>query len=124
MTNLRTVTEKASDFAMQAKESVEEAGRSAGKKVEEARDETSGALHAAASSVRETGRKSSAAIDNVAKGAADRLEATASYVEKADMKTVVTGLSGFIRRNLAGSLVVIGALAFLAGSALGRKSHA
>ena len=52
MTTLRTLTETASELGKEARESMEEFGRSAGKKLDEARDETGDALHAAASSVR------------------------------------------------------------------------
>jgi len=102
---------------------VEEFGRSAGRKLDEARDETGGALHAAASSVRATGRKGSAAIDDLTAGAADRLDATASYVENHDLSDVFTGLRRFARRHLTGSLVAAVAIGLFAGAALNRAAH-
>ena len=123
MTNLQTLTDKASELGKDAKESVEELGRSVGRKLDEARDETGGALHAAASSVRTTGRQGSEAIDNLATGTADRLDATASYVEDHDLKDVFNGLRKFGRRHLTGSLVAAAAVGFLAGSALNRMAH-
>ena len=123
MTPLRTLTESASDLGKEAKESVEEFGRSAGRKLDEARDETGAALHTAASSVRKTGRQGSKAIDNLATGAADRLDATATYVEDHDLRDALTGLRRFGRRHLAGSLVAAAALGFFAGSALSRAAH-
>jgi hypothetical protein len=102
---------------------MEELGRSAGRKFDEARDETGAALHAAASSVRETGCQGSKAIDNLAAGAAERLDATASYVEDHDLRDACTGLRRFGRRHLAGSLMAAVAIGFLAGSAFRRAIH-
>lgn len=123
MTTFETVTETASEFGKEAKESVEQLGRSAARTVDEMRGETAGALHAAASSVRTTGRQGSAAIENLATDSADRLDATALYVEDHDLRRVLTGLRTFGRRHLTGSLVVAAAVGFLAGSALRRATH-
>jgi ElaB/YqjD/DUF883 family membrane-anchored ribosome-binding protein len=123
LTTLRTLTETASELGKEAKESVEELGRSAGGKLDQARDDTGEALHAAASSVRTTGHKGSEAIDNCSTRTADRLDATASYVEDHDLRDVFTGLRGFARRHLTGSLVAAVAVGFLAGSAICRATH-
>ena len=123
MTTLKTVTESASEFGKETRESIDELVRSAGKRLDNARDETGDALHAAASSVRTTGRQSSEAIDNLATGAADRLDATASYIEDHDLRDVFGGLRRFGRRHLTGSLVAAAAIGFLAGSALRRATH-
>jgi ElaB/YqjD/DUF883 family membrane-anchored ribosome-binding protein len=119
----KTITETASELGREAKDSIEELGRSAGRKLDEAREETGGALHTAASCVRKTGRQGSEAIDGLATGAADRLDATASYVEDHDLRDALTGLRRFGRRHLTGSLVVAGAIGFLAGSALSRATR-
>jgi hypothetical protein len=124
LTSLETLTDAASELGKHAKESAEELGRSAGRKLEGARCETAGALHSAASSVRRTGRQGSEAIDNLATGAADRLEATATYVQDHDLRDVFTGLRRFGRRHLAGSLVVAVAVGFFAGAALNRVANA
>jgi ElaB/YqjD/DUF883 family membrane-anchored ribosome-binding protein len=123
LTNLRTLTEKASELGAGAKESMDELGRSAGKKLDEAREETGDALHSAASSVRATARRGSDAIDNLATGTADRLDATASYVEDHDLKGVFTDLRKFGRRHLTGSLMAAAAIGFFAGTALSRAIH-
>lgn len=99
---------------------MEEFGRSAGRRLDEARDETGDALHAAAATVRTNGRKGSEAIDNLAAGAADRLDATASYVEDHDLRDVFAGLGRFGRSHLVGTLVAAAAIGFVAGSALSR----
>lgn len=99
---------------------MEDLGHSAGRKVDEARDETGSALHAAASSVRHTGHKGSDAIDNIAGRAANRLDATASYVEGHDLRKM---LRNFSLRHPASSLVAAAAIGFLAGSALSRVTH-
>ena len=119
----RTFTDTASEPGKEARESVEELGRSAGKKLDQAREDTGDALRAAASSVRSTGRKSSEAIDSLATGTADRLDATASFVEDHDLRDVFTGLQKFGRRHLTGCLVAAAAVGFLAGSAISRATH-
>ena len=123
MTTIETMTERASELGKEAKASVEGLGRSAGRRLDEARDETGDALHSAASAVRSTGRRGSGAIDNLATGAADRLDATASYIEDHDLRSVCTGLHGFGRRHLTGSLVAAAAIGVLAGYALSRVTH-
>lgn len=115
VTTLKTVTETAADV----KESVQEFARSAGRKIDEAREGTGRSLHAAASSV----RSGSAAIDNVAAGAANKLDATGSFVENWELRSVFTGLRKFGRSHLAGTVMVAAAAGFLAGSALRRATH-
>ena len=122
MTTLKTITETASELGKEAKESMEELGRSAGRRLDEARDETGGALHVAASSVRTTERRGSEAIDNLT-SAADRLDATASYVEDHDLRDVFTGLRRFGRRHLTVLLVAAAAIGFLVGSVLIRVTR-
>ncbi len=112
--------ESASDLGTGAKESIEELGRSAGRKMDGAREETGGALHAAASCVRKTGRQSTEAIGDLATGTADRLDATASYIEDHDLRDALTGLRRFGRKHLTGCVVAAGAIGFLAGTALSR----
>lgn len=123
VTSLRNLSDAASEMGKDAKESVQDLGRSAGKKLDDARDQTAGALHDAASSVRRTGRQGSEAIDSLATGAADRLDATASYVEDHDLEDAFNGLRKFARRHLRGSLVFAVAVGFLAGAALNRATH-
>jgi len=123
LTSLKTVTDAASELGKDARESVEELGRSAGRKLDDARNDTAGALHTAASSVRSTGRQGSAAIDNIATGTADRLDATASYLDNHELNDVVNGLRKFGRRHLRGSLIFAAAAGFLAGVALLRATH-
>jgi len=120
VTTLNTLTEQATDLGRETRESIEELARSAGRGLDEAREETGGALHAAASSVRTTGRESSEAIDNLATSTANRLDATGSYVEGHDLRGM---LRRFGLRHLSGSLVAAAAIGFLAGSALGRATH-
>ena len=123
MTTLKTVTETASELGKEARDSIEEFGRSAGKKLDEARDQTGDALHSAASSVRRTGRQSSAAIDDCSTRTADGLDATASFIEDHDLGEAVNGLRKFARRHLTGSLIAAAAVGFVAASALRRATH-
>jgi hypothetical protein len=112
LTNIKTITATASEL-----------GRTAIKRVDEARDGTGGALHTVASSVRTTGRKSSKAIDSLATGTADRLDATASYLKHHDLGDVFTGVRRFSLRHLTGSMVVAAAIGFIAGAAISRVTH-
>lgn len=112
LTSVKTVTDAASELRKDAIESVDNA-----------REETAGALHTAASSTRRTGRQGSAAIDNIAAGAADRLDATASYLEDHDLSRTFRDLRQFARQHLTGSLVFAVAIGFLAGAALNRTAH-
>ena len=123
MTTLRTLTETASELGKEAKESIEELGRSAGKRLDEARDETGDALHSAASTVRKTGRQGSAEIDDCTTRTAKKLDATASFIEDHDLGDAFNGLRRFARRHLTGSLVASAAIGFLAASALSRATH-
>jgi ElaB/YqjD/DUF883 family membrane-anchored ribosome-binding protein len=120
LTTLRTLT----DGVAEAKDSVEQLGRSAGRKLDDAREETGDALHSAAASVRATGRRGSDAIDSLATGAADRLDATASYVEDHDLSDVFTSLRRFGRRHLTALAVAAAAIGFVAGTVLCRATHA
>jgi ElaB/YqjD/DUF883 family membrane-anchored ribosome-binding protein len=113
------MTDKASDAGREAKESIEELAQSAGRRLDQARDDTGDALHAAADSVRTTGRS----VDNLASSAADRLDATASYVEDTDLRDVLTGLRRFAGRHLTGSLVAAVVIGFIAGTALSRGTR-
>jgi hypothetical protein len=123
LTDLRTVTESVSQLGKQARESAEEMGRSAGRKLDEAREETGDALHKAASSVRATGRQDSEAVDRFATGAADRLDATASFVRNHDLGDAFAGLRRFGRQHLAGSLLAAAAIGVVAGSTLNRVTQ-
>jgi ElaB/YqjD/DUF883 family membrane-anchored ribosome-binding protein len=123
LTTSKTLPEQASELGRQTAESMEELGRSVGRKLDDARDQTGDALHAAASSVRTTGRRGSKAIDNLATGTADRLDATASYIEDHDPRDMCTGVRSFSGRHLTGSLIAAAAVGFLAGSALSRMTH-
>jgi len=123
LTSLKTLTDAASELGKDARESVEDFGRSAVNSLDDARGGTADALHTAASSVRRTGRQGSTTIDNLTAGAADRLDATASYVEDHDLKDVVTGLRRFGRRHLTGALVATLAVGFLAGAAMHRAAQ-
>ena len=123
VTTLRTLTETASELGKEARESVEELGRSAARKLDQARDDTGDALHAAATSVRTTGHKGCETIDNLTTGAANRLDATASYVEDHDLRDVFTGLRKFGRSHLTESLIAAAAFGFLAGSAISKATH-
>jgi ElaB/YqjD/DUF883 family membrane-anchored ribosome-binding protein len=123
MTTLRTANETAAELGKQAKESIEELGRSASRRLDEAREDTGGALHSAASSVRSAGRQSSAAIDDYSTRTAERLDATASYIEDHDLGDAFRGLRRLARRHPTSTLAAAAAIGFLAGSAFRRATH-
>jgi ElaB/YqjD/DUF883 family membrane-anchored ribosome-binding protein len=119
VTTLKTVAETAQALGKEVTESVQELGRTAGRRFDEARSGTGSTLHAAASSV----RKGSATIDNLVAGTADRLDATASYVEGFEAKNVFARLRNFSRGHLTATVMVAAAAGFLAGSALCRAAR-
>jgi ElaB/YqjD/DUF883 family membrane-anchored ribosome-binding protein len=123
VSSLKTFADAASEFGKDAKEAVGELGRSASRKLDDARDQTAGTLHNAASSVRSAGRQGSEAIDNLATGAADRLDTAAAYVDNYDPRDVFNGVRNFVRRRPTASLVAAAAIGFVAGVTLIRAVH-
>ena len=115
-TKLNVVAETARELGRDVKDSVADFGRSAGRKIDVARDQTGDALHAAASSV----RKGSAKIDVMAGDAASRLDTTASFVKDADLKSLSAGVRRFGQTNLTLTVLVAAAAGLWVGLALGR----
>lgn len=93
-------------------EQVGDLGRTAGKKLDEARCGTANALTGSASSVRDAGR----AVDELAKRTATRLDSTAAYV-----RHPVIHLRQNIRRHPAGFVAWAAAAGFLLGFAIRKK---
>jgi ElaB/YqjD/DUF883 family membrane-anchored ribosome-binding protein len=120
VTTLKDVASTALDIGRDVKDTVVQFGASAGRKIDEARDQTSDALHAAAASV----RKGSAKIDVLAGSAAKKFDTTASFVEDADMKGLLTGARRFAKSHPALTLAVGVAVGFWAGSTLTRGMRA
>jgi hypothetical protein len=118
MTNFTKTAASFADKASEVGERAQDLAYAAGRSLDDARDDTGGALHAAATHIRETGRKGSEAIHGIATGTAARLDATGSYVENHDLRGM---LQGFGRRHLTGSLLAAAAVGFFAGSALFRR---
>jgi ElaB/YqjD/DUF883 family membrane-anchored ribosome-binding protein len=123
MTNLTDAAATIGDKASEVRDQAEDLVRSAGKKLQEARNETAGGLHAAASSVRATGRQGSEAIGNLANNAADKLDATASCVEDYDPRDAITGLRRVISRYPARSVVIATTIGIFAGCAIRQFTH-
>jgi len=119
-TRLKDVTEAATNMSRDVKDSVVEFSKSAGRKIDTAREQTSEALREAASSV----RQGSARLDVLAGSAASRLDAAAIAVKDANFKSVCTGLRRFGQNNLTATVVAAMAIGFLAGSALNRARTA
>jgi len=115
-TRLKDVTEAATNMSRDVKDSVVEFSKSAGRKIDTAREQTGEALREAASSV----RQGSARLDVLAGSAASRLDAAAIAVKDANFKSVCTGLRRFGQNNLTATVVAAMAIGFLAGSALNR----
>jgi ElaB/YqjD/DUF883 family membrane-anchored ribosome-binding protein len=119
-TTLNNVAETARDISRDLKDSMNQFGRTASKKIDAAREQTGDALHAAASSM----RRNSGKIDGLARGAAKRLDATAHFVEHADLKGLRTGARRFGQNHLTLTLLVAAAAGFWAGIALSRGTRA
>ena len=115
MTNLMDAAATFGDKASEVGGKAEDLMRAAGKTLKDARNDTAGGLHAAASSVRTTGRQGSKAIDHLANSTADKLDATATYVEKYDP---LNGMRRTIRRYPGRSLLIAATIGLFAGCAL------
>lgn len=94
-------------------------GRTAGKKFDRARDQTGGALHAAASSM----RKSSSKIERVTTSAARCIDQTASFIEDTNFKHAVAELRRYGQKHMTCSLLVSAAVGIWAGFTLGRVAR-
>jgi hypothetical protein len=119
-TTLKDVASTALDIGRDVKDTVVQFGESASRKIDEARDQTSGALRGAAASM----RKGSARIDVLAGSAAKKLDTTASFVADADMKGLLTGARRFAKSHPTLTLAVGVAVGFWAASTLTRGMRA
>jgi hypothetical protein len=117
---LKDVTEAATNMSRDVKDSVVEFGKSAGRKIDTAREQTGDALREAASSV----RQGSARIDVLAGSAASRLDAAATALKEANFNSVCTGVRRFAQNNLTATVVAAIAIGYLVGSALNRPKAA
>jgi ElaB/YqjD/DUF883 family membrane-anchored ribosome-binding protein len=120
---MNVLTEKVSQLGetmAEVKEAAEGLAHSAAQQLDQARRDTAGALHTAASSVRTTGCHGADAVDKVAGGAADKLDATAAFVEDHDLRISLTSLRRFGRRHPATTLFAGLAFGMLAGSLVTR----
>jgi hypothetical protein len=115
---LENVTETATGFGRDVKDSVVEFGRSMGGKIDTARARTGDALSNAAASVREA----SARIDVLAGSAAHSLDAAGSVVKEANLNSVRRGLRRFAGNNLTATVMAAIVLGYFIGAAFGRKS--
>ena len=115
-TTIKDVTEAAANMSRDVKDSVVEFGKSAGRKIDTARELTGEALREAASSV----RQGSARIDVLAGSTASRLDAAATAVKDANFNSVGSGLRRIGQNNLTATVVAAMAIGYLVGSALNR----
>jgi ElaB/YqjD/DUF883 family membrane-anchored ribosome-binding protein len=123
MSNLAETASQLGAIVSEAQGRAEGLTRTAGKKLDEARDETADAIHRAASSVRTTARHSCEVLDDLATSAADKMDVTASYVEDHDPRRLFAGCRQFISKYPTGSLMVATAIGFVAGSTVRRIRH-
>jgi hypothetical protein len=123
MSNLAETAAQLGAIVSEAHGRAEDLTRAAGKKLDEARDETADAIHTAASSVRTTARHSCEVINDLATSAADKMDVTASYIEDHDPRRLFAGCRQFISKYPTRSLVVATAIGFVAGSTLRRIRH-
>ena len=96
------------------KEAIQDLGRTAGKKLDDARYGTADALTNAAGSIRTSGRQGSDASDGLARNAAYKLDSTAAYVRNHKVGDMLVSLREAIRRHPTGFLVGAAAVGILA----------
>src|SRR5260370_36878031 len=85
--------------ARAAQESMEELGRAAVDKLEDARKGTANALHLVASSVRARTRQTTQTLNDVAGNAAAKLDQTSTYIRKHAVSSILSEITGAILRN-------------------------
>jgi hypothetical protein len=117
-TTAKDVADAAMNMSRDVKDSVVEFSKSAGRKIDTAREQTGDALREAAATV----RQGSARIDVLAGSAASHLDAAATAVKDANLKSVSTGLRRFGQNNLLATVLAAVAVGYLVGSALNRPS--
>jgi len=120
---MSTLTSLLDAKASKIVEQVSDLSREAGDKLDHARNETAGTLHAAASSIRRGGRQGSKAIENLAETTANTLDEAGSYVKKHDLKRAIGESRQFVRRYPAESVVLAAGIGFLTGFAIRRLTH-
>jgi hypothetical protein len=121
--NINETASKAGAGLYRGQERIDDLGRTAGAKLDEARYRTAAALENAASSVRTTGRQGAEAIGTLSENAAGRLDSTAAYVRSYDVGGMLVNLRQVIARNPTGFLVLAVSIGFLAGSAVRRNNR-
>ena len=122
--NIKETTSRARAELYRGQASMDDLGRTAGEKLDEARQATAGALENAAFSVRTTGRHGAETIDTLSESAAGKLDSTAAYVRSHDVGGMLINLRQVIGRNPAGFLLLAAGIGFLAGSAVRRNKPA
>lgn len=121
--NINETAAKAGAGLYRGQEQMDDLGRTAGEKLDEARNRTAAALENAASSVRTTGRQGAEVIDSLSENAAGKLDSTAAYVRSHDVGGMLVNLRQVIAQNPTGFLVLAASIGFLAGSAVRRNSR-
>ena len=99
-----------------AKSKVEEFGKSAARKFDEARIETADALHTAASSLRDKAHQSSDAINHFGESTAAKLDSASRYVRHHDGAGLLSDLRQVVVRNPGTSLLVAALTGCVMGS--------
>jgi ElaB/YqjD/DUF883 family membrane-anchored ribosome-binding protein len=121
--NVTETTSHLGERLSDAKEQVKGLGRTAGEKLDEARQWTAEEVQGAASSVRTAGRRGSEAIDGLASNTADKLDSTAAYVRSHDAGGVFDDLRQVMSRHPLGLFAIAAAFGFLAGTAIRTKAQ-
>jgi len=119
--NMTKTATQAGAGLYRAQEQLEDLGRTAGEKLDEARHGTAAALENAASSVRTTGRQGAETIESLSESAAGKLDSTAAYVHSHDVGAMLSNFRNVIGRHPAGFVVLAAGIGFLVGSAFRRN---
>jgi hypothetical protein len=119
--NINETASKVGAGLKHGQDHMDDLGRTAGEKLDDARYRTAAALENAASSVRTTGRQGAETIDSLSQTAAGKLDSTAAYVRNHNVGGMLVNLRQVIARNPTGFLVLAASIGFLAGSAVRRN---
>ena len=119
MSNLKSVAEKAADLGQEVKESVQELGEEASRKLLEFRKSAEDVLQSVAASVRE----GSVAVEGAASNAAKKLGTARACIEDYRKRDLGGGIQKFCRDHVTEIVVGSAIVGFIAGSAYKRTVH-
>ncbi len=123
MTTMKETVASISEAAIAAKSAAEEFGRSAGTRMDQARADTAGALHSAATAVRSSGSQAASGIGQCAEDTGQMLDSTSSYIGKHDGADMIHDMRTMVRRHPGSFMVLTASVAACIGYFAASKAN-